>query len=226
MHSTGVFFGGLAVGGILAAACGFDLFPGGRGDGRASEAARTELKEARSALARAAESARRAEARSVELEAKLAAARDRQGLDAGLEKVIASRSAEADFLRSEAAHLGAELRAAREAAQAAQSENRRLRRDVLHHILDYFARERSPAEAGLVTRYLATDASKEEQHALVLELLKRNREAMLARPQAEGDPAVAIEPAAAREPGGLGGVVPAVDAADALDPASGPPEGR
>jgi hypothetical protein len=222
MHSTGVFFGGLAVGGILAAACGFDLFPEERGERRALEGARTELREVKSVLVRTQEISRREAARAAELEAQVAALRERGAGHAALEQTHVRQTAEADLLRRESARLGAELRAALAAALAAQAESRRLRRDVLEQIIDFFALERGPHDAALVSRFLATDAAKEEKQALVLELIKRNKEVLLALPHGTGPGEAAIEPAAAREPGGLGGIAPGA----AVEPAGRRGEGR
>ncbi|MBI4601873.1 MAG: hypothetical protein HY721_07915 [Planctomycetes bacterium] len=211
MQTSAVFFGGAVVGAVIAAACGLDLFPEDREGSPELEAARDEAQKARAAGARAKAALDAAEARAralaeraekaekVDLAAK--AAREREATQT-TERAEAGRlRAEIDQRRGEDGRLRAELASARTLAAHATAEVGRIRseaRDLLRHL---FARERDPADAAVVSRYLAT-ASKEDQQALILALIPRNKHLLLEMPAApagggtEPD-AAALKPAAA-----------------------------
>src|SRR5687767_4878171 len=70
--NTGVFFGGVVVGGVLAAAGGFDLFPEERTNG-------VQLSEARHSLEKLKDAIVRSEARAGELRSRLARAETELG---------------------------------------------------------------------------------------------------------------------------------------------------
>ncbi|HVR76436.1 MAG TPA: hypothetical protein VMT52_19055 [Planctomycetota bacterium] len=203
MHTSAGFFGGVVVGGVLAAACGFDLFPEERTNG-------VQLTEAREALEKLKGAIVRSEARAGDLRSRLAQAetdlgerrtqlesanRERRVSEEEVEKRVLQSRAEAERAHGDLAKVDEELSAARRTLAAAGADVKSARTAVLDQLLRFFSRERDPVDARLVADYLATGASREEKQTLILEVLKRNKHLLLDLPHggardapAEADP--------------------------------------
>jgi len=206
MQHSAVFLGGALLGGVLAAACGFDLYP-------IEEAAHSTLVDLRSrsdGLERALGDARIEHRRTLEAQALAAAVSGRLGDDLELsrrELATARRDldtarAEKDTLagrlddvESDAAAIAAELALARDertqlAAALARAHGATLatRRDLSALALRFFSTPRPAADLDLAAAFLSGDRREGEILALVVELRRYSPELLLslgfARPDA------------------------------------------
>lgn len=187
MNTSAVFFGGVVVGGVLAAACGFDLFPEERTKG-------VQLSEARDALGKLKDAIVRSEARAGELRSRLAQVETELGeqrtqlesasrlREEEAEKRVALCRAEAERANGDLAKVDGELLAARQTLAAAGADVKSARAAVLDQLIRFFSRERDPIDARLVVDFLATGASSEEKQTLILEVLKKNKHLLLELP--------------------------------------------
>jgi len=186
MQSSATFFGGAVLGGILAAACGFDLFPG-EGTDPASRTDRElesdlrrqnkSLEEVRLALSRSQEHADELQSR-LETEQR---ARKSSRISAASRE--ARRVARAKAHTAELARLREKVAGAEETLAVATAEVRKTKGQLHRQLLRFFARGRDPRDAVLVSEYLASGPSKEEQQDLFLQLIKWNKEVLQALPR-------------------------------------------
>lgn len=223
MQRAATFFGGVCLGGILAAACGFDLFRRESESGEKALLANLDV-EARQARALVNESKsllREYESRIAALSEKL------QHKDVELSSLrsgpppsmggIAARAsaseaqarAESTGLKAELARLSQEVEVARKGREAAQAEAARWEGLLRDQILRFFARERDDADATIASEYLARSPNKESIQELILALIQRNKPILMSLPHdpagegglgaAKGD----VVPASAHEKGEL-----------------------
>lgn len=230
MQRAAAFFGGAVLGGVISAACGFDLF---REDGDSArrvalERSQEELQKTKGLLAKARELLSKSGERTGELTVMTGAldasiverpgsSRERDERSHLLEEQLGKSRAEADRLRGEAARLANEAAAARHAFASAAVEVRKWKGQIHQQLLRFFSKERNAEDATLVSQYLASSISKDEKQALVLELIKRNKEVLLSLPHE------ATEPERARVEESGSSVVGATAKEEPAAPAKGSP---
>lgn len=188
MHRGTVFFGGVVAGGVLAAACGLDLFREDRGretqlvlERLKNEVATTRelLNRSEELLRESSQKAALGQEKLVRREAELAALAARGPELAGLKAEVARGRAEAGELRSTLGRFQAEAEKLRQAWQQDLQELEQWRRLVHEQALTFFSRERDEWDAQLASQYLQTQASKESQQELLLALIARNKSLLL-----------------------------------------------
>jgi len=207
MHRIAAFFGGIAAGGVISAACGFDLFEADRTQEAQAVVDRLKAEAAgtRDRLKRAEELLRESSQKSQSLQEKLASCESQVSAikvpeAARLQGEAARARAEASELRSTLARTQLEADAGRKALLEAHRVVEDLRQLLHDQVLAFFARERDEWDAGLVSSYLKSEASRDSQKELLLALIERNKPLLLHLTRQDGPGTARIEPAVA--PGG------------------------
>ena len=194
MHTAAVFFGGAMLGGVLSAACGFDLFRGMKTGADAVPPARPpaasnadELPRLKEALASVRGEADRMKARSGDLEKAV----ERLTTQAGsgedkfrlLNERVARSNADAERARGELSRLSGEVASSRRAALDLVSQVSKLRRERQTMALRFVERSRGAEDVPLVAEYLHSDASLEEKDAFLRALIPFNKDLLLSLPR-------------------------------------------
>ncbi len=206
MQKAAAFFGGAFLGGVLSAACGFDLFR----DDREREPRETiaglkeELRGTKALLDQSKELLRTTDSRAKALGEKLAS---REVAPAGrtAQAELAQVRPELAAYRGEIARLQTEIEANRRSRDAAADEARRWESLLKDQVLSFFSRERDEWDAALASKFLAAAGSKEAQQELILALIRRNKPILMSLPHGEGSEggfgaaSAELAPATARE---------------------------
>jgi HD-GYP domain-containing protein (c-di-GMP phosphodiesterase class II) len=191
MQSSAAFFGGAVLGGILAAACGFDLFPGEGIDPTAVSLRERELDEElrrqQESFAQMQQGLAWSQEQADRLQSKLASAHRAKTRS---QQAVASAQAldrvQAKAHHEEVARLRGDLAGANERLARAATEVRKTQEQLHRQLVRFFARGRDAFDAVLVSEYLASEPSRDEQQEVVLQLIKWNKDVLQALPH---DPA-------------------------------------
>ena len=187
MQISGVFLGGAVVGGVLAAACGFDFFPGQRAESVQLTKMRGEVQSLRTAVSE----------RDTELmEAVLSREDQERDLTSLRRELSESHRALVDLAKSEAAKrrtLDRRVASLSDSAERARKERFRHRAEIeslevslagleaesFDLMLKVFRERRAEDDAVFVSDYLDSGASEARKRELVVHLRRHSPEVLL-----------------------------------------------
>ena len=197
MQNSAVFVGGALLGGVLVAACGFDLYP----VEEEAQLAFDYVKARNVRLERDLEVSREDGRRLLESQtmvwdegfrARQDLALSRKNFEAACEDLALAQSdndvlnASVSDLQEEMVLLGEELLLTREDLSRfrgelglARESNELIREDLFRMVLRFFAVPRSPADRDLAAAFLSSECDTGDIIALVLELRRSNPELLL-----------------------------------------------
>ena len=176
MQHSAVFFGGVVLGGILSAACGFDLYESREENRQAIGALRGEIDRVEEDLGAAREDRSRILTQKVTVEKRV------RVLEADLDHsqaVQAGVEAERDEFRDRLEETELLAQALDQQLADLRILAQRQRQDIERLVLRYFAVPRPESDTDLVLEFFRVDGTLEAQRDLVLSLCQHSPEILL-----------------------------------------------